>query len=395
MEMKIFEEIEIKKIDTASISQEYLLMHGGAFFQISEMLANLINSIKKNNLNLETALIDFNKQNDRKLSRKNFEEIINQILLPILNSHDKNQSLNSFKFRNTIVAAHRLSPITRILKHLFNPYLIYVLVSISLLFSVVFLITDNTITTITSLQSSLFIGLLFFLSVIFHELGHASACKYYNIEHGDIGFAVYFYFPVFYADVSQAWTLERKQRLIIDFGGIYFQLVFLIPIFIISFITNSESINLLIYSILISFLFDINPFFKFDGYWFVSDLLGIPNLRQKTNEIPRFLIAKFLKKSQTKKPFLFSLREKEKYFFISYVILVNIFFVYIFFYRIPILLYSFFQTIPSQIAEIYALLSVNSMPLDKIMFLVIQIAMFLLIVFVIYNALKRLLGYKF
>ena len=56
---------------------------------------------------------------------------------------------------------------------------------------------------------------LFLISSFIHELGHASACRYYELEHGGIGFGLYLNFPVFYTDVSSIWKLSRKKRLLV------------------------------------------------------------------------------------------------------------------------------------------------------------------------------------
>lgn len=60
-------------------------------------------------------------------------------------------------------------------------------------------------------------GLLFFfiLSSLFHELGHASACRYFDISHGGIGLGLYINIPVFYTDVSSVWKLPRKKDVLL------------------------------------------------------------------------------------------------------------------------------------------------------------------------------------
>ena len=52
-------------------------------------------------------------------------------------------------------------------------------------------------------------GLLIFMLVssFFHELGHASACKYCGVKHGSIGLGLYLNFPVLYTDVTEIWKL--------------------------------------------------------------------------------------------------------------------------------------------------------------------------------------------
>lgn len=151
---------------------------------------------------------------------------------------------------------------------------------------------------------------LFVMSSLFHEMGHAAACRYFNAENGGVGFGLYISFPVFYTDVTNIWRLTRKQRIIVNFSGVYFQLLFLLPFFVIYFLTGDNIPKLFIYTINLNFLFTLNPFFKFDGYWIMSDLMGVPNLRSRSMEYFTYLFRK-LRKKEASKPFLLSLRPME------------------------------------------------------------------------------------
>lgn len=126
---------------------------------------------------------------------------------------------------------------------------------------------------------------LFIASLIVHEFGHASACARYGAAPSDIGFAMYLIYPVFYSDVSAAWRLRRWQRVVVDCGGMVLQLAF-------------GTLLLLLYSgwpwtplliaygmIVLSCLFSLNPFLKFDGYWMLADILGIANLSRQPQRI--------------------------------------------------------------------------------------------------------------
>jgi putative peptide zinc metalloprotease protein len=63
------------------------------------------------------------------------------------------------------------------------------------------------------------------LILIFHEFGHASASMSMNIKPGEIGFGFYLIFPVLYANVTNIWILNKIKRIIINLGGIYFQII--------------------------------------------------------------------------------------------------------------------------------------------------------------------------
>jgi putative peptide zinc metalloprotease protein len=121
----------------------------------------------------------------------------------------------------------------------------------------------------------------FMLSGLVHELGHTSACRYFDCPHGGIGFGLYFIFPAWFADVTKAWQLQRRQRAVVDLGGVYFQSIFLIVVDAYALATASPIALKLAWAITFAMLFTLNPVFKFDGYWLLSDLSGLHNLHKQ------------------------------------------------------------------------------------------------------------------
>ena len=130
-----------------------------------------------------------------------------------------------------------------------------------------------------------------------HELGHITAAIKYGAKTGGIGFGIYFYFPVAYADVHESWNLSLKQRRIVSIGGLYYNLIFLIPFYCITFYTKSKGMFDFIIACHFAAIFLFNPFLKMDGYWFLSDVLGIPNLKTKIQLFKqKYLYPKLLNK---------------------------------------------------------------------------------------------------
>ena len=60
------------------------------------------------------------------------------------------------------------------------------------------------------------------VATAFHEIGHASACRYCGARPGEMGVGVYLIWPAFYCDVTEAYRLDRRGRLRTDLGGVYF-----------------------------------------------------------------------------------------------------------------------------------------------------------------------------
>ena len=140
------------------------------------------------------------------------------------------------------------------------------------------------------------------LSKIFHECGHAFACKYFCAREnlaGDVhsmGVMFLFFAPVPYIDVSSSVQLRsRWTRAMVGLAGIYseFFLAFLATL-LWGATTAGSSLHLLARDCIIitsisTLLFNINPLMRFDGYFVFSDILGLPNLYQRSNAYAVYL----------------------------------------------------------------------------------------------------------
>jgi putative peptide zinc metalloprotease protein len=162
----------------------------------------------------------------------------------------------------------------------------------------------------TSIPASTYLVgyLLVLLSVLFHEFGHLSACQYFGCPHGEIRLGLYLVFPVFYANVTPAWRLKRKARVVVDLGGMYFQLILTIPAFLLFYLTQEQVWLLLFLELDAMILFCLNPFLRFDGYWLCSDLLGVPNLRSRSRSMMKILYGRLTRKSEVPRAPLLDLR---------------------------------------------------------------------------------------
>ncbi len=124
---------------------------------------------------------------------------------------------------------------------------------------------------------------LLIISSIFHEMGHAAATYNYGGQHSGIGFGFYLLTPVLYSDVSSAWKFNTKERIVVNMAGIYFELIFGTVLILFALLIHNKTLLLIPFIIFIKTLFNLNPFFRTDGYWVLSDLIKIPNLRKSSN----------------------------------------------------------------------------------------------------------------
>lgn len=118
-------------------------------------------------------------------------------------------------------------------------------------------------------------------STFVHEFGHAAATAKAGARSGEIGFGVYWYFPVLYTELGDAWRLPRLERARIDAAGVWFQTVFVLGVCGVAALVPGGSAILagLPTLLFVSVAGTCNPLLRFDGYWLATDLSGIPNLR--------------------------------------------------------------------------------------------------------------------
>ncbi|MBS1506532.1 MAG: site-2 protease family protein [Bacteroidetes bacterium] len=210
------------------------------------------------------------------------------------------------------------------LKFLFHPKVFWSVLLAAILLLAFLFVRDLTWSGIyDSIQPELFLPLAitFFISLLLHELGHATACRYHGSKHGAIGFGFYLFTPVFYADVSDAWKLKSHQRVIIDLAGIFMETLFSLMLAIASYILSEPTLLLIGFMIILNTLKNLNPFLRFDAYWVLSDLLNIPNLRQKSNskliDTMKWLVARASNPLKTSKDYFLA-----GYAFVSFSLMI-------------------------------------------------------------------------
>ena len=129
---------------------------------------------------------------------------------------------------------------------------------------------------------------LFLVSVLCHELGHASASKRFGIRPGPIGFTLYLVWPSLYSDVSESWLLNRKARVVVDLGGVMFQCGVGALYVMLGVVTGSSAFWTADVLIAGGLIMNLNPLLRFDGYWVVCDALGVTDLSRQGR---RFAVA--------------------------------------------------------------------------------------------------------
>jgi putative peptide zinc metalloprotease protein len=137
----------------------------------------------------------------------------------------------------------------------------------------------------------LYLAVALAVTKILHEFGHGLSCKHYGGECHEMGMMLLVFTPCLYCDVSDSWMLPSKwKRAAIGAAGMYVEVI------IASIATylwwnshpgifNQLCLDVMFVSSVSTILFNANPLMRYDGYYILSDILEIPNLRQKATSI--------------------------------------------------------------------------------------------------------------
>ena len=130
------------------------------------------------------------------------------------------------------------------------------------------------------------------VSAAFHECGHATGCRYGGARPGVVGVGIYLIWPSFFTNVTDSYRLSRAGRLRTDLGGLYFNLIFMLALAGLYAATSAEVLLLVIAVTHLEMLEQLLPFVRFDGYFILSDLAGVPDLFARVVPLLRSVVSR-------------------------------------------------------------------------------------------------------
>ncbi len=134
---------------------------------------------------------------------------------------------------------------------------------------------------------------VFTLIKVFHEAGHAIAAQRMAAAEGErltvfrAGLSLMFLMPAPYVDVSGVWMVASPwRRALVGAAGVYVEgLIAALAAILWAFAAPGWGREVLFQTVLVvgvsSVVFNANPLVRLDGYYVMSDLLGIHNLQQR------------------------------------------------------------------------------------------------------------------
>jgi putative peptide zinc metalloprotease protein len=158
---------------------------------------------------------------------------------------------------------------------------------------------------------------LLIASAAFHECGHAAACRYGGARPGEIGFGLYLVFPAFYTDVTDSYRLGRAGRVRADLGGLHFNVLTVLALAGAHLATGSGVLLLTALLLQVQMLQQLIPVVRFDGYYVLSDLAGVPDLFARVGPVLRSL-----RPGAPEDPRVSELRPRSRRFVTAWVVVV-------------------------------------------------------------------------
>jgi putative peptide zinc metalloprotease protein len=162
----------------------------------------------------------------------------------------------------------------------------------SIIFALILTIANSesllfSMSSLLSLYSLPLLIVVVFAVVTIHEFGHGLALKYFGGKVEEMGFMLIYFMPAFYCNVSDAWMLKKRERLLVSLAGGYVQIFIWALATIVWRILAPETLLSQICTIIIAFsgiqtLFNFIPLIRMDGYYMLSDYVEVSNLRQKS-----------------------------------------------------------------------------------------------------------------
>jgi putative peptide zinc metalloprotease protein len=134
------------------------------------------------------------------------------------------------------------------------------------------------------------IGAIYPIVKALHELGHGLALRRLGGEVREIGVLFAAFIPVPYVDASSAAVLERRRdRMMVGAAGIYVEMFIGSIALIIWSQSEASAVRAICYNIIMisgfsTLLFNGNPLQRYDGYYILTDMLGIPGLGTRSTQ---------------------------------------------------------------------------------------------------------------
>ncbi|WP_338812001.1 hypothetical protein V9L05_11385 [Bernardetia sp. Wsw4-3y2] len=359
--------IRIEKTDFEESHKQFLVLYGKKQFYCGLLIKEILVELNENKSLLQVHSQITKHQAYKKLTLQDIEMIIDKKIIPLgvlknineietSKSEELSYDADSIKTQKTLLNESQTNFIASVFKFLYQKWVAALFVLIGLVMHIFYLSSHSIFGEHSKIwvdSSALEYMSLYFLIIfifVFHEIGHAAAALHFGIRAPKIGYGFYLVYPVFFTQISEAWKLQPKKRMIINLGGVYFQWI-AGSLFILLDYFNIGSTHIWSGVVTMNFIrliYSFVPFMKADGYWIFSDGFELTNLRKKSNQ---FLSAIFKSLSIHKARQI--TKTKLQFYALSFFSIGTIIFFSFWFVFLSIMVWKFTPMLPNILVSFY------------------------------------------
>jgi len=232
--------------------------------------------------------------------------------------------------------------------------------------------------------------------IAIHEIAHGLALVHYGGQPGEMGTGLFYFGPMFYTETTDAWGLSKRDRIMVYLAGNITTLLIgaaLVVTCLIVRIPESAShiITMIAFYCFNMSLFNFAPPFETDGYYILSDIVNMPNLRRDSYSYLGSIIRQAL--GMQVKAKIPSLTSRKKGILLGYAVLSVTWILYIIFQTSLFLVYMSQDVIVVLTNIVQAILSSQMLPTSVVIIAVASTLYFGMQVvgygFVFYAAVKK------
>ena len=137
----------------------------------------------------------------------------------------------------------------------------------------------------------LWLAVVIAMTKVIHELAHGITCRHFGGRCHEMGVMLLVFMPCLYCNVSDAWLLPSKwQRAAVGFAGMYAEIGLASLATFGWWFTQPGTVNSILLDTMLvcsvgTLLINGNPLLRFDGYFILSDVTGVPNLQPRATAV--------------------------------------------------------------------------------------------------------------
>lgn len=277
--------------DTGFVDRQWLIQRNDRFIQLTELLYRVAEQMDGRR-SLKEIAARVTESTDWLVSDDDVKHLIKVKLAPLglVAAADgavaprpagRAPSPLAFGMRAKVLGPRVIDPISRVLQVLYAPFVLVPILVVAVVAHGWFYFVHGAMGSIHEVLYAPGLSLIMLaisvVASVFHEFGHAAALRYGGGRARGMGAGLYLIFPAFYTDTTDSYRLGRWARVRTDLGGFYFHLIFALGVMAAYFATGQEFLLLFVLLVNLDILHQCLPFVRFDGYWALADLTGIPD----------------------------------------------------------------------------------------------------------------------